>query len=137
MPTTCRPATPLSTTRGRRSSNSAPRRSSARRWTWSWATCAPRKSRCDDPIPSVREEAAMYARIAMFEGEGSDRLDDAIGTNRRQIEGALESPPEGLEAVREVWMLVDREAGRSVDITLFDTEEGLRRGDEALNRMSP
>ena len=78
-----------------------------------------------------------YVRIAMFEGEGADRLDEAIGENRGQIEAALASPPEGLQGVREVWMLVDRETGRSIDFTLFETEEGLRSGDEALNAMSP
>jgi hypothetical protein len=79
----------------------------------------------------------VYARIATFEGADAGRLDDAIETNSRQIEAALESPPEGLEGVKEVWMLVDREAGSSVDITLFGTEEELRQGDEALNAMSP
>ena len=83
------------------------------------------------------EEGPMHARIATFEGESLDRLDEAIEVNRRQIEAALASPPEGLEAVKEVWMLVDREGGRSIDFTLFETEEGLRKGDEALNAMSP
>jgi hypothetical protein len=79
----------------------------------------------------------VYARIAMFEGEDPGRLDEAIETNRRQIEAALESPPEGLEGVKEVWMLVDRESGRSVDLTFFGTEEELRKGDAALNALSP
>ena len=34
-------------------------------------------------------------------------------------------------------MLVDRERGRGIGITLFESEEELRRGDEALNAMSP
>jgi hypothetical protein len=79
----------------------------------------------------------MYARIATFQGDESGRLDDAIGANRGQIEAALESPPEGLEGVKEVWMLVERESGKTMDLTLFETEEELRRGDEALNAMSP
>jgi hypothetical protein len=79
----------------------------------------------------------VYARITTFEGGDPDRLDEAIQANSTQIDGALGSPPDGLEGVKEVWMLVDRETGRTVDITLFDTEEGLRRGDEALNAMSP
>ena len=32
-------------------------------------------------------------------------------------------------------MLVNRETGKGVGITLFDTEEAMRRGDEALNAM--
>jgi hypothetical protein len=34
-------------------------------------------------------------------------------------------------------MLVNRETGKGVGITLFDTEEAMRRGDEALNAMNP
>jgi hypothetical protein len=34
-------------------------------------------------------------------------------------------------------MLVDRAHGRGLGITLFETEEDLRKGDEALNLMSP
>ena len=79
----------------------------------------------------------MHARIATFEGAGSDRLDETIETNRRQIEAGLDSPPEGLEGVKEVWMFVDRETGRTLDITLFETEEELRQGHEALNALSP
>ena len=79
----------------------------------------------------------MHARIATFEGESRDRLDESIEANRRQIEAGLASPPEGLEDVKEVWMLVDRESGRSIDLTLFETEEGLRKGDETLNALSP
>jgi hypothetical protein len=79
----------------------------------------------------------VYARIALFEGGDSSRLDEAIEENGRQIEAALKSPPKGLEDVKEVWMLIDRETGKSVDITLFQTEDGLRRGHEALNALSP
>jgi hypothetical protein len=79
----------------------------------------------------------LYARIATFEGADPDRVDDAIEENRRQIEAGLESPPEGLEGAQEVWMLVDRETGKSADLTLFGTEEELRQGDAALNALSP
>ena len=79
----------------------------------------------------------MYVRIATFEGLDPDHLDDAIEANRRQVEAGFASPPEGLEGAKEEWMLVDREAGKGVGMTLFETEEDLRRGDEALNAMSP
>jgi hypothetical protein len=79
----------------------------------------------------------MYARIATFESTQSDQVDEAIEANRRQIESALASPPPGLEGVAAVWMLVDRESGTTVDLTLFETEDGLHRGDAALAAMSP
>jgi hypothetical protein len=34
-------------------------------------------------------------------------------------------------------MLVNRETGKGFGVTLFDSEEAMRRGDEALNAMSP
>ena len=79
----------------------------------------------------------MYARIATFEGPRAGNLDEAIEVNRRQIEAGLKAPPEGLEGVKAVWMLVDRKAGTTMDVTLFETEDDLRRGDRALNAMSP
>jgi hypothetical protein len=83
------------------------------------------------------ERSLMYARIANFEGKGPDRLDEAIEANRSQIEAGLAAPPAGLEGVKEVWMLVDPESGATVDFTLFETGEELRRGHEAFNAMSP
>jgi hypothetical protein len=34
-------------------------------------------------------------------------------------------------------MLVNRESGKGVGVTLFETEDAMRRGDEALNAMNP
>ncbi len=34
-------------------------------------------------------------------------------------------------------MLIDRSSGKAMGITLFDSEDALKRGDEALNAMSP
>lgn len=76
----------------------------------------------------------MFARIARFEGADPAQVDQVIARVREDIRG---EPPEGLEGARGVWMLVDRQNGVGLGITLFETEEDLRRGDEALNRMSP
>ena len=75
----------------------------------------------------------MYARVATFESDPA-RVDDAIGMVRSQIES--DDTPAGLEGTRML-MLVDRESGKGVGITLFETEEAMRRGDEALNAMNP
>lgn len=79
----------------------------------------------------------MYARIARFEGADPSRMDERIQANRRYIEQSLESPPAGLESAKGIWMLVDRQSGKGLGITLFETEDDLRKGDEALNKMSP
>jgi hypothetical protein len=78
----------------------------------------------------------MHARIATFKGDPAN-ADRAIEAVRGQIESQWDSPPEGLENVKEVWTLVNRETGQGLGITLYETEEDLRRGDEALNAMSP
>jgi hypothetical protein len=77
----------------------------------------------------------MYARIAKFEGGDPERF----AATREQIEADMASgtPPEGLEGAREVMLLVDREGGTGLGVVFFETEEDLRRGDEALNAMSP
>jgi hypothetical protein len=41
-----------------------------------------------------------------------------------------------MEGVKETWVLVDRKSGKGMGITVFETEDDLRRGDEALNAMS-
>lgn len=78
----------------------------------------------------------MYARVAMFHGADSAEIDRSLAGWKGQIEGELTSPPEGLEGIREVMVLVDRENGRALGITMFDTEEDLHRGDKVLSRMS-
>jgi len=75
----------------------------------------------------------MYARVATFESDPS-KVDDAISLVRGEVESG-ETPP-GLEGARML-MLVNRETGKGIGVTLFENEEAMRRGDEALNAMSP
>ena len=77
----------------------------------------------------------MHARIARFKGDPA-MADRAVEAIRGQVETQWESPPEGLEQVKELFVLIDREGGNGLGITLYETEEDLRRGDEALNAMS-
>ena len=74
----------------------------------------------------------MYARIATFESDPST-IDDAIGLVRGEVESGT---PEGLEGAK-MMMLVNRETGKGLGVTLFESEEAMRRGDEALNAMDP
>jgi len=74
----------------------------------------------------------MYARIATFESDPA-KVDDAIAMVRSQVEG---DAPAGLENAKML-MLVNRESGKGVGITLFESEDAMRRGDEALNGMNP
>jgi len=74
----------------------------------------------------------MHARVATFESDPA-KIDEAIELVRGEVEG---STPPGLEGAKML-MLVNRESGKGLGITLFESEEAMRRGDEALNAMSP
>lgn len=74
----------------------------------------------------------MYARVATFESDPA-KVDDAIAMVRADVDGEV---PAGLEGAKML-MLVNRETGKGVGITLFETEDAMRRGDEALNAMNP
>ena len=76
----------------------------------------------------------MYVRIARFEGGDLADADQAVARVRQQMQG--ERPP-GLEGARRLLMLIDRQNGRGMGVTFFESEEDLRRGDEALNAMTP
>jgi hypothetical protein len=75
----------------------------------------------------------MYARIATFESDPA-KIDDAIQMVRSEVDSG--TTPPGLEGARML-MLVNRETGKGLGITLFDDEAAMRRGDDALNAMDP
>jgi hypothetical protein len=75
----------------------------------------------------------MYARIATFESDPAN-VDEAIAMVRREVESG--ETPAGLEGAKML-MLVNRETGKGLGVTLFESEEAMRRGDEVLNAMSP
>ena len=75
----------------------------------------------------------MYARVATFESDPAN-IDDAIKMVRGEVESG--NTPAGLEGAKML-MLVNRETGKGLGVTLFESEEAMRRGDEALNAMNP
>ena len=71
----------------------------------------------------------MYARVARWEGSNADAqraMSDMIN--------ASEEPPPGVPA-SGIIVLNDSDNGRSLVIGLFETEDDLRAGDEALKGM--
>ena len=75
----------------------------------------------------------MYARVATFESDPAG-VDGAIEMVRGEVESS--ETPAGLEGAKML-MLVNRESGKGLGVTLFESEEAMRRGDEALNAMTP
>ena len=73
----------------------------------------------------------MFARVARFEGIDPSTIDAQLE------EMSSQGPPPGLEHAKGYMSLLDRENGTMLGIVYFDDEDGLRRGDEALNAMNP
>jgi hypothetical protein len=75
----------------------------------------------------------MHARVATFDSDPAN-VDDAIKMVREEVDSG--NTPAGLEGAK-MMMLVNRESGKGLGVTLFESEEAMRRGDEALNAMNP
>jgi hypothetical protein len=71
----------------------------------------------------------MWARVARFDGSPED-IDARIERVRALLDSG-DLPPD-LAAARFL-MLVDRTSGEALGVTLFDSEEALKKGDEAMN----
>jgi hypothetical protein len=68
------------------------------------------------------------ARVVTFDGVSRDRIQEM------QSEMQDAQPPEGVPA-KEIILLHDPDAEKSVVLLFFDNEDDYRRGDEALNSM--
>jgi hypothetical protein len=75
----------------------------------------------------------MHARVATFESDPAN-VEAAIEMVRSDVESG--ETPAGLEGAKML-MLVNRESGKGLGVTLFESEEAMRRGNEALNAMNP
>jgi hypothetical protein len=80
-------------------------------------------------VASIDREVGMaLARVVSFDGVSKDRIDEI---KREMSEG---QQPEGIPA-REVVVLHDPEAEKSLVILFFATEDDYMRGDEVLSAM--
>ena len=73
----------------------------------------------------------MFARVVTFAGGDPTRVDEVIAAVRDRFKP---EPPRELEDAKGFWMLVDRQKGQILGISMFEDREALRRGTEALNR---
>lgn len=77
----------------------------------------------------------MYARVVRWEDADAESMERAASEIRAQAE-SQGGPPEGVPA-KGLLILNDGENGRSLAISLFETEDDYREGDATLNSMSP
>ena len=71
----------------------------------------------------------MYARVVRFTDVDTERIDSLAA----DIEGG-EGPPPGVPA-KGMQMIVDEAQGTAVAVVLFESEEDMRTGGEALDAM--
>jgi len=75
----------------------------------------------------------MYARVARWEGGDGEAMRRA----GEEIKSRAESgPPEGVPS-KGLLLLMDADNGIGLAISLFETEEDRRKGDETLSSMTP
>ena len=77
----------------------------------------------------------MFARVARWEGADPKALEESAAEIRARTESEG-GPPPGVPA-KEFLLLHDTAAGKAIAITLFESEDDYRQGDETLNSMSP
>lgn len=75
----------------------------------------------------------MYARVVHWEDGNAEAIRGAAAGIQ---DDSADGPPEGLPAVG-LLLLIDPDNGRSIGVTLFQTEEDMMEGDAKLNTMSP
>ena len=88
----------------------------------------------------------MYARVTRFEGVDMSKVDEMMAGMRQMMEagkrGELpDDAPEGVQTLQQTVTRfvnpLDRERGASLGIAFCETEDDLRRANEALEDMSP
>ncbi len=88
----------------------------------------------------------MHVRIARFEGGDPAQIDAQVAEMKQQMEAARSGgvpadAPEGVKTLMDTVVrfmeLADRTSGTTLGIAFSETEDDMRRADEALNSMSP
>jgi hypothetical protein len=72
----------------------------------------------------------MYARVAAFQNRDMGQIDGLITTIQDRIRAGEELP-----GAKRLLMLIDREAGTSLGITFFESEEAIRAAEPTFERM--
>lgn len=71
----------------------------------------------------------MWARVARFEGDPAD-----VDARLERLRSALDAGTFASELAKaKLLMLVDRESGGMLGVTLFESEEAMREADAVMN----
>jgi hypothetical protein len=77
-----------------------------------------------------KEVATVFARVSTFRGDPA-QIDQGINYIRESVLPSVR-PDEGLEGV---YHLVDRQSGKAISITLWESEEAMRATEEEANQL--
>ena len=72
----------------------------------------------------------MFARVSTFTG-ASDQVDEAV----RQVREDVLPRTEQLDGYRGAYLLVDRENGKSLAVTFWESEEAMRESEAATSTL--
>jgi len=72
----------------------------------------------------------MHARVAAFENRDTSRVDELVQLVRDRQSTAGEIPD-----ALGMYMLIDRATGKAAGISIFETEEAIRKAEPAFTRM--
>jgi len=72
----------------------------------------------------------MFARVSTYTGT-SDEIDEAI----RQVRENTLAKLKQLEGYKGAYLLVDRQNGKSLAVTLWESEEAMYTSEEAANSL--
>lgn len=73
----------------------------------------------------------MWARVSSYEFGGDESVEEGI----RAFERALTEEDFQMEGMRDAYLLVDREDGKALTITLWESEDAMRASEEAADRV--
>jgi heme-degrading monooxygenase HmoA len=72
----------------------------------------------------------VFARVSTFTGT-SDQMDEAVSQVRESVIPRLEQ----LDGYKGSYLLVDRENGKSLVVTFWESEEAMSASEEAANTL--
>jgi heme-degrading monooxygenase HmoA len=86
---------------------------------------------CKRSVGERRERREMHARMSIFEGR-PDKIDEAL---RQAREVVLPQAKEMDPGFKGIIALTDRQSGKMVGITFWESEEAMRATEEGANRL--
>jgi heme-degrading monooxygenase HmoA len=76
----------------------------------------------------LEREGIVYARVTVVQGS-PDKVEQGIDSFNSEVLPAVK----GVAGYKAAFLLVDRETGKGMGISLWETQDALRRGGEAVD----